>query len=115
MAKGANNAPSNSLFCFFISCFTVSVNPSINTPKYFNDLMILISFISPFEINKVNSFPALTDAFPLIFFSNLIIAFGVKLLTDPDILSIAKGIAILVLSFLNYLNKKKKIHLIELF
>ena len=95
MAKGANKAPRNLLYCFFISCFTVSVNPSINTSKSSNDFMILIiSFISSFKINKVNPFPALTAPFPLIFLTNLSIAFEVKLLTNPRKLSLTEGIAI---------------------
>ena len=32
-AIGANKAPRNRPSCFFISCFTVSVTPSINTPE----------------------------------------------------------------------------------
>ena len=68
---------------FFISCFTVSVPPSINIPEYSNGLMILIiSFISSFEINKVNYFPSVTAYFPLIFVSNLFITFEVKLITN---------------------------------
>ena len=43
-------------------------------------------FISLFEINKENPFPHLTAPFPLIFLSNLFIAFAGKL-------SLAKGIA----------------------
>ena len=39
-AKRANKAPRNAIFCFFIQCFTVTVTPSINTPKYSNDFMI---------------------------------------------------------------------------
>ena len=31
-AKGANKVSRNPPSCFFISCFTVSVTPSINTP-----------------------------------------------------------------------------------
>ena len=74
----------------FISFFTVSVLPSINTPESSNDFMILIiSFISSFEINKVNTFLALTDPFPLIFLSNLFIGFEVKLLTTPGRLCLA--------------------------
>ena len=53
--------------------------------------MILI--ISSFEINRVNRFSALTAPFPLIFLSNLFIAFEVKLLTNPGKLSLAKGTA----------------------
>ena len=78
------------LSCFFISCFAVLVTPSINTPEYSNDFMILIiSFISLFEINKVNPFPAMTAPFPLIFLSYLFIAFEVKLLTDLGKLPLA--------------------------
>ena len=87
-AKGANKTPRNLLSSFFISYFTVSVTPSINTPESSNDFMILIiSFISSFKINKVNPVPALTVSFPLIFLSNLFIAFEIKLLTNPGKLS----------------------------
>ena len=83
------------LLVFFISSFTVSVTPSINTPESSNDFMILtMLFISSFEINKVNFFPALTASFPLIFLSKLFIAFEVKLFIKPGKLSLAKGIAI---------------------
>ena len=50
-------------------------------------------------MSKVNPFPALTSPFPLIFLSNLFIAFEVKVLTYPGILSLAKGIAMLVCAF----------------
>ena len=84
-AKGANKAPRSPPSCFFILCFTVSVTPSINTLECSNDFMILIiSFISSFEVNKGNLFPALTAPFPLIFLSNLFDAFEPKLLTNPD-------------------------------
>ena len=43
--------------------------------------------MSIFEINKVNPFPSLTAPLPLIFLANLLIAFEVKLLTNPDKLS----------------------------
>ena len=50
-ANGDNKAPRNPHTCFFISCFTVSVTPSIDTPESSNDFMILIiSFISSFKI-----------------------------------------------------------------
>ena len=76
---------------FFISCFTVSELPSINTFESSYDFMILIIwFISSFEINKVNPFPAQTVPFPFIFPSNLFIAFESKLLTNPGKLSLAK-------------------------
>ena len=90
-----------SLLVFVVSCFTVSVTPSINTPESSNDFMILIiSFISSFKINKVNPFPALTAPFPLIFLSNLFIAFEVKLLTNPGKLFPAKGITAFASAFL---------------
>ena len=54
-------------------------------------------FVSSFEINKVNSFLAVTAPFPLIFLSNL---FKAKLLTNPGQLSLAKGIATIVSAFL---------------
>ena len=34
---GAIMAPRNPPSCFFISCFAVSVAPSINIPEFFND------------------------------------------------------------------------------
>ena len=88
------------LLVFFISCFTVSVTPSINTPESSNDFTILIiSLISSFEINKVNPFPALIALFPLISLANLFIAFEVKLLTNSSKLSLAKEIGTLVSAF----------------
>ena len=54
VAKSANKASRNPsfFFFFFFSYFSVSVNPSINTPNYSNDFIILIIlFISSFEIN----------------------------------------------------------------
>ena len=99
--KGANKAGRNLPSCLFISCWTVSVIPSINTFEFFDDFMILIiSLISSFEINKVNIFLALTATFPLIFLSNLFIAFEAKLLTNPGKLSLAKGIATFLSAFL---------------
>ena len=56
-------------------------------------MILIISFISSFEINKVNPFLALTAPFPLIFHSNLFIAFEVKLLTNPGKLFLVKRIA----------------------
>ena len=41
------------ILLLFISCFTVSVTPSSNTPKSSHDFIIsAISFISLFEINR---------------------------------------------------------------
>ena len=67
-AKVANKARRNQPSCFITSCFTASVTSSINTRESSNDFMILIiSFISSFEINKVNPSSALTVPFPLVF------------------------------------------------
>ena len=63
------------LLVFFISSFTVPVTPLIHTREFCKDFIIFImSFISSFEINKVNLFPA---PFPFIFLSNLFIALEV--------------------------------------
>ena len=92
-------SPRNPYSCFFISCFTVSITPSINTRESSNDFMILIiSFISSFEISK-NPFFAPTAPIPLFFPSNLFIAFEFKLLTNPGLLSLANGIATFVSTF----------------
>ena len=98
MAKCTNKAPRNWPSCFFIPCFTVSVIPTINAPESFNNFIIL-SFLSSFEIKKVNLFPALTVPFPLIFLSNLFIIFDAELLSSPRRLSIARGIARSVIIF----------------
>ena len=105
------------LFGFFVLCFTVSGIRSMNTFESWNDFMILIiSFISSFEIYKIIFFSALTAPFPLIFLSNLFIVFDAKLLTNLGKLSLAKGIAIFAsIFFLNYLTKNQKLNLIELF
>ena len=63
-------------------------------------MMLIMSFISSFEINNVNSFSAPTATFPHIFLSNLFIAFEAKLLNNPGKLSLAKGTAISVSAFL---------------
>ena len=96
--------------CFLISCFTVSVIPSINTPESPNNFITFITpFISSFEINKVNPFLALTAPFPLTFPSNLFTTFEVKFLTNPDKLSLPKGIAIFISAlFPNLLNPEPK-------
>ena len=108
-AKYGNKTPRNPRSCFFTLCFTVSVTLSIDTPKYFNDFMILIlSFIPSFEINKVNPFHALTAPFSLIFDSNLLIAFEVKLLTIPGKLFLTKGIATFVSAFFPKLDNQQQ-------
>ena len=84
------------LLLLFFVCFTASVIPLINTFYSFNNFKILIiSFIFSFEINKLNTFSALTP-FPLIFLENLLIAFEGKLPTNPGKLSLTKEIATFV-------------------
>ena len=98
--KGLKVLTKKSTFLFFISCFTASVTQSINTLESSNDFKILIiSFISSFEIEKVNPFPALRAPFPLISLLNLYIEFEAKLLTNSGKLSPGKGIAIFVWAF----------------
>ena len=129
-----------SAFLFFRFMFYCLVTRSINTPKSSNDFMVLIiSFISLFGINKVNSFllsqllfHTFISSFGInkvnyfllsqvllhlrIFISNLFISFEVKLLSNPGKLSITKGIATFDSDFfLNCLIKNQKIHLIELY
>ena len=98
--KGANKPQKSPSSCFFVSRFTTSVTPSINIPESSNYFMILIIFfISSFKIIKLNRFLTLTAPFPLILFSSLFIAFEVKLLTNPNKLSLSKGIAAFVSDF----------------
>ena len=65
-------------------------------------MILITTFIYLIEINKLNSFPALTALSPLTFLSNLFIAFQAKLLINPNKQSLAKKIAISV----NYLFAK---------
>ena len=58
-------------------------------------MILIISFKSSIEINKVNLFPAMTARF----LSNFYTASEAKLLTNPVELSLAKGIAILLRAF----------------
>ena len=93
MAKGANKAGRNPPSCIQISCFTVSITPSINTFQSSSCFMIsIISFVSSFETNKVNNFPALAASFAFI-------GFEAKLLTNPCKLSQDKGITTFVKIF----------------
>ena len=62
-------------------------------------MILIISFISSFQINKINPFPALTAPFSLVFLSNLFIALEVKLLTNTGKLSLAKGKRMFVNAF----------------
>ena len=92
--------PRNLPCWFSISSFVVSVTPSLITPECSNNFVIfIISFISSFKINKVNPFPALTGPCPVIFLSNLFIAFEGKLFTNLGQLSLAKGIVRSAITF----------------
>ena len=78
-------------------------------------MILMISLISSFEINKENPFLALAASFLLVFLSNLFIASEVKLFNNPGKLSLTKVISTFISMFcLNYLNKNQKIHQIEL-
>ena len=92
--------------CWFsISSFVVSVTPSLITLECSNNFVIfIISFISSFKINEVNPFPALTGPCPVIFLSNLFIAFEAKLFTNLGQLSLAKGIARSAITFYEVIN-----------
>ena len=69
VTKGANKARRNQHHWFFISCFTVSVIPPINTLESSNDIMtLIIPFIPSFKISKVNLFTVLTTPSPIVFF-----------------------------------------------
>ena len=77
-------------------------------------MILIISFISPFEINKVNPFPDLAAPFPLIFFFfffffKFLVLFEVKLLTNPVTVSLSKEIAMFVSAFFPKLpNRERK-------
>ena len=52
-------------YYYFLSCFTESLTPSINTSEFSSDFIILIiSSISSNEMTKVIPFPVLTASFP---------------------------------------------------
>ena len=70
-------------------------------------MILIISFIFSFEINKVNPFAALTTAFPLTFLSVLFIAFEAKLLINPGKSYLPKGTARSVSAFLPKLPNKE--------
>ena len=63
-------------------------------------MILVTSFTSSFRINKVNPFFDLIPPFHLFFFSNLFTAFKVKLLTNPDKMSLARGIPTFANAFL---------------
>ena len=89
---------------------------SFSTPESSNDIIILIiSFISSFETNKLNPLLALTAPFTLIFLS--IYSLHLKLnclLIQICFILLREWQYLLVLSFLCYLTKNQKIHPIEL-
>ena len=69
-SHNCNHSTYESTLSFFISCFTVSMTPSINGIKISSDLAVLVtSFILSFGISKVHPFLALTDPRTLILFS----------------------------------------------
>ena len=74
-------------------------------------MILIISFISSCEINKINPFSALTAPFPFIFLSDIFITLEFKFLTNPDKLSLAKGIAIFVSTVFPKLPDQKPKHL----
>ena len=87
---GSRNPPS----CFFIFYFTVSFPPSIDRPDFSSgSTLLIISSISLFEMNKVNSFPALTTPFLLFFLSNLSDTDKVPLVSNLGKTSLARGTA----------------------
>ena len=101
-AKDVIIAPKDLPSCSFISCFTVSVPPSINKPDFFSDSTILIILsISSQEMNKLNPIPTLTAPapivaiapHPLIFLSNLPNTEEVALSANLGKTSLAKGAA----------------------
>ena len=98
----------NCLSVIFISCFTVSIIPSINLFESSNDFMfVIISFISSIDMNWVNPFPSLTAPFPFLFLSSLFIAFEAKLLINPGKVSLAKGITTFISVFLPKLGNQE--------
>ena len=93
------------LLAVFVLCLTVSITPSTNKRESSNDFVILImSFISSFEINNANPLPIVTAPFPLIFLPSLSITLEValltKLLTNPGKLSLAQRMARYIITFL---------------
>ena len=103
-STGATIAGRNPPSCFFISCFTFSLAPSINKPQFSSDSTILIiSSKSSFNINKVSPPPALRGPYLLIFLSNLSnideVAFVAKLAKT----FLSKGTATSISTFLTKL------------
>lgn len=89
---------------------------------------LIISAISPFEMNQVNTFPALKVPLPILLLPNLSnlfkAAFKAILLVNPGKTSLAKGIATFVSAFLanslsnlyqNHLSQHQSFYQTELF
>ena len=70
-------------------------------------MILIISFIPLFKMNKVNPFPDLQAPVPLFVLSSLFIAFEVKLLANPGKLFLAKVIATFVGAFFSKLANQK--------
>ena len=69
-----------------------SVAPSVNIPySSIHFTILIISFISSFEMNKINSFSALTTPFRYIFLSNLSNTDEVALVSNLGKISLAQG------------------------
>ena len=87
------------LIILFISSFEIkNVNP-FDTLTTNGFMILIILFISSFEIKNVNPFDTLTTPFALIFLSNLFLAFQAKLLANPVKLPLAKRITTFVSAF----------------
>lgn len=65
--KVRNNTVRNTYsWGYFISCFTVSLTPSVKNPKFSSDFMIVISHIFSFRMTKVIRFSSLKTPRPRI-------------------------------------------------
>ena len=62
-------------------------------------MILIISFIPSFKINKVNLSPSFTALFRLTVLSNLFVTFEVKFLTNSGKQSLAKGVVTFVIAF----------------
>ena len=62
-------------------------------------MILIISFIPSFKVNKVNLSPSFTALFRLTVLSNLFVTFEVKFLTNSGKQSLAKGVVTFVIAF----------------
>ena len=62
-------------------------------------MILIISFIPSFKINKVNLSPSFAALFRLTVLSNLFVTFEVKFLTNSGKQSLAKGVVTFVIAF----------------